>query len=383
MRQALRVGLLLTCIAAAGAWLVPRAWERAFPTPEAFVEENPATVLDGAAVVRVNESLADALATLGISAEQIVASEEEPREAEGSSWVFTRTTVDLPVETSEAELRHVFGSMPDVDTFLTRPDELTWSLRVYAGKRPVHQLVLLQPLDPAPRVDPLSPPRLAVVLEGVGTRSENVQQLLELPYPLTLAILPYRSHTLRYATDAARAAKEVAAHLTFDVPQDDQAPAGLAPPLPLDATMDTATFRERLEEDMAAVPYISGVLLSSRSPTVADHDKMEVVAQLLGDRDLYLLDDLPVHHGVAIPAARRAGVAASTSTALLDGDAPLAEQERALLRTRNLAVSRGSAVLVVRGSDPDAARLETFLSERIEEGYRLSFASELIDTAGL
>ena len=56
------------------------------------------------------------------------------------------------------------------------------------------------------------------------------------------------------------------------------------------------------------------------------------------------------------------------------------DREAALLRARNLAVVRGSAVLVVVAGGDGLGWLDPFIEDRIDEGYRLAFASELIRT---
>ncbi len=380
MKQSLRILVLVGAIVAVGAVVVPWAWHSAFPTPEE-AGPTPDVAVDSAAIGAVNEAIADTLAALGVTAEMVADSTDEPRELEGQAWTFTRTTVDLPRSLYEEELRRSFGAWPaGAEAFLTRLDELTWSLRIYLGKRPIHQLVMRLPLDPDPAVDPAAPPALALVVTGVGPRDASVEQVIEAPYPLTLAVLPYRSHSLRYATDAARAAKEVAVHLLFDGQSAAADPAGMAPPATLDASLDADAFAARLAEDLDAVPYASGAVLTSDSATTADVERMEIAAAGLRRRSLYLLDLLPVHQGAALQVARRHDLQAMSCAAAVDASATPQQRDAALLRARNLAVIRGSAVLVVQAGDRDLDWLAPFIEERVDEGYRLAFASELIRT---
>lgn len=380
MKQTLRILVLVGAFVAVGAVVVPWAWHSAFPTPE-DAGPIPDVEVDSAAIGEVNEAIADTLAALGVTAEMVVDSSDDPRDLEGQAWTFTRTTVELPRSLHEEELRRSFQAWPEgAEAFLTRLDELTWSLRIYLGKRPVHQLVMRLPLDPDPAVDPASPPALAVVVAGVGPRDGGVEEVIETPYPLTLAVLPYRSHSLRYATDAARAAKEVAVHLLFDDQSAAPDPVGMALPAPLEASLAQDAFAARLAEDLDAVPYASGAVLTSDSATTADVARMEIVAAGLGRRSLYLLDLLPVHQGAALQVARRHDLGAMSCAATVGAAATSEEREAALLRARNLAVVRGSAVLVVEAGGDGLDWLGPFIEERVDEGYRLAFASELIRT---
>ncbi|MDP7112182.1 MAG: divergent polysaccharide deacetylase family protein [Myxococcota bacterium] len=383
MRQSLRVGAVALVLVVAGVLTLPWAWERIFPSPVSE-EEAPAAAEDLTATIEaVNQVVGSGLGSLGVVPEHIVSTEEEARDRDGIGWTFTRTTLDLPEGATDAAVRAAFDRWPDgVDAFLTRPDELTYSLRIYASKVPLVRLLMRQPLDPDPAVDPEAPPRLAVVVKGVGLRSAEVERMLELDLPLTLAVLPYRSHSLRYADDAARASMEVMAHLPFDEGPGRARAAGTALPEPPGMALDLPAFRSRLAEDVEAVPFASGVLSCSRSPTARDDARMAALGETLSAGGLYLLDDALYPEGVALQEARRSGVAAMSVTSTLDTAGASAEVERALLRLRNLAVLRGEAVVSVELGPGGAAQLHRFVGDRRREGYQIVFVSELIQGAG-
>jgi uncharacterized protein len=383
VRQSLRIGAVAIILVVAAALTLPWAWQRVFPSP-VTEEELPATAGDLTATIEaVNQVVGIGLGSLGVVPELIVSTEEEARDRDDIGWTFTRTTLDLPEGATDAAVRAAFDRWPNgVDAFLTRPDELTYSLRIYAGKVPIVRLLMRQPLDPEPTVDPDAPPRLAVVVKGVGLRSAEIERMLEQELPLTLAVLPYRSHSLRYADDAARASMEVVAHLPFDETPGRAGDAGTALPDPLRTALDLPAFRTRLTEDVEAVPFASGVLSCSRSATARDDVRMTALAEVLSAGGLYLLDDALYPEGVALQEARRSGVAAMSVTATLGAEAEAAEVDRALLRLRNLAVMRGEAVLSVELGPGGAAWLYRFVGDRRREGYRIAFVSELIRGTG-
>ena len=375
MKHGLRVTLIVVVILGISWWAIPKAWQAVFPTPTSSTPSTSDTPLDSGELEAVNESLALLLGELGLGSDDIITSEEITRELEGYAWIFTRTEVALPSDLDEDRIHHATARLPDeVDAFLTQPDELSISLRIYLGKTPVHQLLMFRPLDPAPPIDPGAPPRLAIVIEGVGLRSEAVEQLIHEPLPLTVAVLPYGSHSLRYATDAAQASKEVLVQLTFDHSAPEES-AGMARPSSLDLSMDPAQFRQRALEDMEAVPYTSGVVIRSNTPTTSDAARMESLASLLADQNLFLLDGQPAADGVALQMANRQDVPSGIATATLNGN----QDEHSLLRLRNLASLRGEAILMVQLEEGVDETLRSFVEERQAEGYRFVFASELID----
>jgi polysaccharide deacetylase 2 family uncharacterized protein YibQ len=360
LRQALRTLTLLALLVAIAALILPRAWRRVFPAPDATDRAEERVSPDGAALGAVNGAVAEALAALGVSPARIVEAEEDQRQRDEVVWTHTRTTVDLPTFRPEVDLQRAFERWPEhAEAFVTRVDELTWSVRVYVGSYPVHQLVLRQPLDPEPRCATGTPPRLAIVVVDVGERSAEVERVLTLQMPLTVAVRPYHSHSLRYATDAARAAMEVAVHLDPD---------------PIRA--------ETLEEDLDAVPYASGVVLAQAGRGGEEHGVMDQLVQRMGARGLFLLDDQPIQRGVALQVAHSHGLAARSCTERLDGTATPAQRDYATLRLRNLAALRGQAILTVQLGELGAELLIDFIADRRAEGYRLVFASELMAEHG-
>ena len=380
MRQTLRIAAIAIVLVALAWAALPWVWRHAFPAPPDPVV-TPVTAQGVAASIDgVNEVVALGLDRLGVTADRIIASHEERRERDGLGWTYTRTTVDLERAVNDDAVQAAFDRWPDgADAFVTSPDELTFSLRVYVGKLPVQRMLLRLPLDPDPAVDPDSPPRLAVVVKGVGQRSAEVDRSLEIDAPLTLGVLPYRSHSLLYADDAARASKEVIAHLPLDAHPDGEATGGMAVPAPLGLDLSITDFRRRMTEDIEAVPFASGVLCSSATPSARDGDRMRVLGEVLSSGRLFLRDDALFPEGVALQEARRAGVPSSSVTAALGQSAGDTEVERALLRLRNLAIARGEAILSIQLDRGGARRLQSFIDEREREGYRLVFVSEIVE----
>ncbi len=384
-RQLLRLGLITAALAGLGVVAIPWAWERVFPAPaDEGAGLGPVDDLDRT-IDAVQEQIALDLRAVGVGPGDIALTHSEERRRGDRAWTFTRTTVDLADEPPEAELRAAFAAWPEgVEAFVTRPDELTWSVRVYAGTHAVHQVLLRLPLDPAPAVDPAAPPRLAVVLTGLGERSEDAERWIASPHPLTLALQPYVSHTMRYATDAARSAKEVAVQLRFadgegpDAPAPDD-PLGMALPPALGLAMEPDALRARLDEDLGAVPYASGAVLRQGPPATRDAAAMEQLAGALGARDGYLLDEGGGGDGVALEMALRQGIPAGAAAVRLRPDADAEEAARDLLRAQNLAALRGHALVCVPLAAAGPADLAAYLEARAAEGYRLVFASELIE----
>ncbi len=388
MKHLVRLVVLGALLGAGGVVAVPWAWRTVFPTPaDTAVADGDRSTTTGDAprgedLDAVNQTIAGALGLLDVQPGAILRSTDELRRRGGLGWTFTTTVVDLPRWTTDRAVERAFADWPEgADAFLTHPDELTLCVRVYVGKTPVHKVILRQPLDPDPAVDPDRPPRLAVVIDGVGDRSEAVERLLGMDQPLTVGVIPYRSHSLRYATDAARASMEVAAELVSpDLPDPEDGPVGAAGivPLGLDPTVPLEQVASRIAEDLQAVPYASGAVVDSTSPTVADPERMDRLARDLADRGMFLLDRAEAHEGVAFQMAARHAVAAAVSTAALDCSAEGEVRHRSLLRLRNLATTRGAAVLTVRRAGECVDQLEEFMDDRRREGYQLVFASEVI-----
>lgn len=253
------------------------------------------------------------------------------------------------------------------------PDEQTDLLRLDVGVagRPTHTLLLLREGRKRPRIawggspgrdawNTLAGgtgPVVALVIDDWGNnRSAAAGAILDLPVPLTMAILPGLSYSRHFAlqrTDlvlpADRPAGDEAQHALaravagalVDVTvrvgaetaptrrretilhmpmQPEGYPATNPGSRALLVGMDHAAVVERVDEALAGLPGVSGLNNHMGSAATADAALMKDLMGVLAERHLLFVDSVTSAHTVAYDEAVKAGLPAEKNRIFLDYD---------------------------------------------------------------
>lgn len=359
--RAIRGVVGLVVLAALLAFVLPLAWERVFPTGGGGAGREDLAALD-ARIAEVDRALARALAPLGIDPRGIVETPLPPEEREGVTFRPSSLRIPLPEDADRARIEGAIRAETGrlgfpAQVYFTDPDEVTWGVRISLGKFPTHRVTLHPPLPADPVVDARHPPVVALMLTGVGAASADVEAAIAWDRPLTLSIRPWEPHSIRYAGEASRAAKEVLVELPLGA-------AGTAPGGGMDAAL-------------ASVPFVAGAAISHSGDALPDAPAVASLVERLGALSLPLILLAPPEGSPVRALARAAGLAVEEPAARLDpaeGDEAL---ESAALRALNIAARRGRA-LVAAPADPKGIKALLDLAAGMRErGYRFAFASEV------
>lgn len=239
---------------------------------------------------------------------------------------------------------------------------------------------------PEPASAPSAATRVALVIDDLGQRLGGADgQLLELPVPLTVAVLPGRPHSQAIAArvgagagqgEAAR--RELYLHLPMQpegYPQVDPGPDALL------VGLEPGEVAARLERALSSVPGAIGVNNHMGSAATADTLLMAALMTALRARGLHFLDSLTTPHSVAWRAARQAGVPWARNRLFLDVD----HTDEAAVSARLselVAVARrsGQAIGIAHPHAASAAVLAREIPRYQEEGVSFVTVSELTVT---
>ncbi len=217
-------------------------------------------------------------------------------------------------------------------------------------------------------------PVVSIIIDDLGKRESSGRRAVDLPGPVACAFLPHARHSVSLATAAHGARKEVLLHLPMQ--SMDGRPLD---PGALRLDMTEQEFGQMLAEDLAAIPYVSGInnhmgSLLTRHPG----HMLWLMRALRRHGDLYFVDSRTTDATVARRLARETGVPSTERRVFLDNEA----QPRAIAaqfeRLIGLARREGAALAIGHPYPQTLAFLEQELPKLARRGVRLVPVAELI-----
>lgn len=220
-----------------------------------------------------------------------------------------------------------------------------------------------------------SPPRIAIIIDDLGYRLDAGQRAIELPGPISFAVLPGTPRAHALAVHAHESGKEVLLHLPLQAKPNDT----MLEPLGIKLDMSRREFSDTFEQALVSVPYAIGVNSHRGSLLTRHPGHMQWLMEEIRARDnLFFVDSFTTHESIALKMANEAGVDARKRDVFLDPDRDSQTVVREFERMKRLAEKRGSIIAI---GHPYAATLELLereLPRLASEGYELVTISRLM-----
>ena len=229
---------------------------------------------------------------------------------------------------------------------------------------------------PAPPVAPDASghPRVAVIFDDAGYSLRTAREVMALPRPVTISVLPGLPFSTPVAEEASSRGVQVILHLPV---QPDNAALDLGPGgITVDMTDDA--IARTVASDFAAVPGAVGANNHMGSRGTADPRVMRAILGAVKARRLFFVDSLTSPRSVAADTARAMGVPTAVRAVFLDNqddDTYVRAQFHALIR---VAQTRGQAIAIGHVGKVTARVLREMLPEFDEAGIRFVPASALV-----
>jgi polysaccharide deacetylase 2 family uncharacterized protein YibQ len=219
-----------------------------------------------------------------------------------------------------------------------------------------------------------SGPRLAIILDDLGNDRRVADEIFDLPYPLTLSILPNHEHSVEIAEEAERRGYQVMLHLPMQaVATEKPEEQELRPGMP------AREVSKLVNQFLRNVPGAVGANNHQGSQATSDAALMGELMPVLRERHLFYIDSRTTAATVAYETAQRSQVrSAFRNVPFLDDVEEVGAVRKQLELALRGAREKGSAVAI---GHPHAATLEALrdvLPRAEAEGVRLAFASELV-----
>lgn len=221
-------------------------------------------------------------------------------------------------------------------------------------------------------------PQLAIIIDDMGHDRSSADELLALPFPLTISILPHLPLSAEVAEEAHRRGDQILLHLPMEPDSAGGGSEGVTQEqIELRVGMNADQVNAALAGMLETVPHAAGVNNHEGSRATADATLMQTLMPALRERNLFFIDSRTTAATVAYTAAESAGVRAASRKVFLD-DTPTKEAVLAQLELAAKDAARdGSAIAI---GHPHAATIAV-LSQEVPaleaRGVHLVFASDL------
>ncbi|MGA7801730.1 MAG: divergent polysaccharide deacetylase family protein, partial [Gammaproteobacteria bacterium] len=230
------------------------------------------------------------------------------------------------------------------------------------------------PPEPSKRpVQQQRTPVISIIIDDLGYRLDTGEQATRLPGPVACAILPRSPHAGVLARLAHQHGKEVILHLPMQ--SEDY---GRLDPGGLTLHMTRREFLHTLAQDLADVPYVSGVNNHMGSLLTQHPGDMAWLMRALARRGLFFVDSRTTRRTVAEQVALETGLPTTRRNVFLDDSRDPDAIRAQFFRLLVLARRDGSAVAIGHPYPHTMAVLQRELPQLQLYGVRLVPVRRLI-----
>ncbi len=235
------------------------------------------------------------------------------------------------------------------------------------------------PPRPLPAQEPAAPaaggpPRVAIIVDDLGSRRDVFELVRDLRRPVAIAVLPGLPLSASIAREASRAGMEVLLDLPMEpyrYPEMDPGPGALL------MSMAPEELQRRVGEHLESVPAVIGVKNHLGSRMTEDRPRMRAVLEVLAARRLFLVDGYTSSLSVAYDEAKEAGVRAARRQILVDHAGGEAGDRARWEAVAGWAERRGEVVVVAHGHPQTVRLLKEYVPRWEARGLRLVPVSQL------
>jgi len=245
-------------------------------------------------------------------------------------------------------------------------------------------LPLDTPVDESPvssevvALDKPVPPMLAIIVDDFGYGRSGTSTILELPYPLTLSVLPDLSMTKADYERAVRSGHQVILHLPMEPEGNGVSPGERA----ITVGMTEDEIRQTIEAFLEQVPAVGAANNHMGSRATADEGVMRVVIEVLKEHGMYWIDSSTTPDSKGPDVCRALGVPVVINNMFLDWEVTEEYIQDRLLAAAERARRKGYAVAIGHVSRIFADTLAAVLPKIAGSGVTLVTVDQLVDYLG-
>ena len=217
---------------------------------------------------------------------------------------------------------------------------------------------------------------IVLVIDDFGYRNDSVSdRFLNLPVPLTCAVLPGHSQSASIANKAIKSGKEVIIHMTMEssvsMTGEDE--------FKLKVGMTSEEIEWRLNEALKEIPEAVGINNHQGSKATTNGKVMGGVASVLKNKNKFFLDSRTSSKTVGEKTMRSVGVLTARRHIFLDNDLNIDNISKQLDKLVALSQKKGMAIGIGHVKANTLKVLEREIPILLERGFEFKFVSQVVD----
>ena len=217
---------------------------------------------------------------------------------------------------------------------------------------------------------------IVLVIDDFGYRNDSVSdRFLNLPVPITCAVLPGHSQSASIAKKAIKSGKEVIIHM----PMESSVSMTGEDEFKLKVGMTSEEIEWRLNEALKEIPEAIGINNHQGSKATTNGKVMGVVASVLKNKNKFFLDSRTSSKTVGEKTMRSVGVLTARRHIFLDNDLNIDNISKQLDKLVALAQKKGMAIGIGHVKANTIKVLEREIPILLEQGFEFKFVSQVVD----
>ena len=230
--------------------------------------------------------------------------------------------------------------------------------------------------QPAPDIIQDATKAIVLVIDDFGYRNDSVSdRFLNLPVPLTCAVLPGHSQSASIAKKAIKSGKEVIIHM----PMESSVSMTGEDEFKLKVGMTSEEIEWRLNEALKEIPEAVGINNHQGSKATTNGKVMGVVASVLKNKNKFFLDSRTSSKTVGEKTMRSVGVLTARRHIFLDNDLNIDNISKQLDKLVALSQKKGMAIGIGHVKANTLKVLEREIPILLERGFEFKFVSQVVD----
>ncbi|SEG16451.1 divergent polysaccharide deacetylase family protein [Paenibacillus sp. UNC499MF] len=157
--------------------------------------------------------------------------------------------------------------------------------------------------------------KAAIIIDDLGNNMKGTDEILDLPFPITAAVMPFLPSSHSDAEKAFGKGHDVIVHLPMEPRSGRKSWLG---PGVISTDLSDDEVRKRVNAAIDDIPHAIGVNNHMGSKATADERVMRLVMEVLHERGLFFLDSHTNYRSIACREAKKAGVLCLENHLFLD-----------------------------------------------------------------